>query len=50
MHSHSRRHRSSRRFLRDKGVHIFIGFVVAGIVALVALLMYFLGTPVLSMH
>ncbi len=50
MHSHSRRSWSPRRFLRDKGMHIFIGFIVAGIVALVALLMYFMGSPALSAH
>lgn len=48
MHSHSRRSKGRRRFVREHGVQIFIGLIIVGVVGLVALLMYAMGTPVLS--
>jgi len=45
MHHHRGFGVSRRRFLREHGIHIFLGLVVLAVMGLVALLMYLLTNP-----
>ncbi len=43
--SHASLRNRSRRFIRKYGLHLFLVFVVGGVLALVILLMYVLTVP-----